>query len=151
MLQLELPTRRETKQLARWLASALRPGDVVVLGGPLGAGKTFLVRAVCRALGLPESVAVTSPTFTLVTEYRASLPVVHADLYRLRAASEVHELGLDAMRDEGRVVLVEWAEPYLAALGGEALVVTLSLEPRRATVRAVGAGGVELLRRLQSG
>jgi tRNA threonylcarbamoyladenosine biosynthesis protein TsaE len=148
-VQIELGTRRATKQLGRSLAAAAEPGSLVVLSGPLGSGKTFLVRALCRALGLPARIAVTSPTFTLVHEYEARLPVVHADLYRLRSPREVRELGLDAMRDDGWLVLVEWGEPFLQVLGGDALLVTLSLEPRRAWLRATGATGASLLARMR--
>ena len=134
----ELPTRRATKELAARIAGSLEPGDLVVLSGALGTGKTFLVRALCRKLGLPERVRVTSPTFTLVNEYETRPAIVHADLYRLEKASEVLELGLDSQRDEGRAVLVEWGEPYIAVLGGDALIVSLALDPRRAMVRATG-------------
>ena len=147
-LRVELPTRRATTRLAARLASALRPGDLAVLNGPLGAGKTFLVRAICRALGLPAAVPVTSPTFTLVHEFEAELSVIHADLYRIKSAREVRELGLEAMRDEGRVLLVEWGEPYQDVLGGDALVVSLSLEPRCAALRATGRSAAAALKRL---
>jgi tRNA threonylcarbamoyladenosine biosynthesis protein TsaE len=140
-----LPTRRATIALARRLAPALGPGDLVVLSGPLGSGKTFMVRALCRALGLPERVAVTSPTFTLVHEYDTSPPVVHADLYRLSRGEEVRELGLDAARDEGRLVLVEWGVPFLDWLGGDALLVELAVEPRCAALGASGARSAETL------
>jgi tRNA threonylcarbamoyladenosine biosynthesis protein TsaE len=148
MHRIELPTRRDTKQLAWCLAPALRPGDLVILSGPLGSGKTFLVRALLRALGVPERVPVTSPTFTLVHEYEARLPLVHADLYRLKSAREVQQLGLDAMRDEGRTVLVEWGEPFIEVLGGDALLVTLSVQPRLAELASTGGLGAGLLDRL---
>jgi len=148
MHRIELPTRRDTKQLARCLAPALRPGDLVVLSGPLGSGKTFFVRAILRALGVPQRVSVTSPTFTLVHEYEARLPLVHADLYRLKNAREVRQLGLDAMRDEGTAVLVEWGEPFIEALGGDALLLTLSVQPRVAELASTGGSGAGLLDRL---
>src|SRR5690606_28281610 len=104
--------------------------DLLILSGELGAGKTFFTRALCHALGLPEEERVTSPTFTLVHEYAARLPVSHADLYRLESEEQVSELGLDAQRDDGRLVIVEWGLPYLELLGGEALVLELTATPR---------------------
>ena len=144
-----LPTRRATTHLARRLASVLAAGDLLLLGGPLGAGKTFLVRALCRGLGLPGRVRVTSPTFSLVHEYATTLPVVHADVYRLDSAKDVQRLGLDDQRDEGRLVLVEWGEPYLALLGGDALIVRLSLDPRQAELRSTGSRSAEILQSLR--
>src|SRR5688500_1791946 len=94
VLELPLPTRRATQRLGAALGAALRGGDFVVLEGDLGAGKTFLVRAIARALGVPAAVAVTSPTFALVHELSGRVPIVHADLYRLEEADELVEIGL---------------------------------------------------------
>jgi len=138
MTDIELPTERATRELAARVAPHLAAGDLLVLSGPLGSGKTFFARALCRALGLPPSERVPSPTFTLVHEHPTTPPVSHADLYRLRDENDVRGLGLDAQRDEGRVLLVEWGETYVDALGGDALVLELRLAPRRATFRATG-------------
>ena len=138
MMDIELPTERATRELAARVAPHLSAGDLLVLSGPLGSGKTFFARALCRALGLPPSVRVPSPTFTLVHEHPTTPPVSHADLYRLRDENDVRGLGLDAQRDEGRVLLVEWGETYVDALGGDALVLELRLAPRRASFRATG-------------
>ena len=135
---LELPTRRATKRLGRCLASALAPGDVVVLTGGLGAGKTFLVRALCRALGLTESVRVVSPTFTLIRELPTTPPVAHADLYRLAGPEQSSELGLLELRDRGMVLLVEWGEQHAEALGPDRLSLRIELGPRRAGLGASG-------------
>ncbi|MCU0680808.1 MAG: tRNA (adenosine(37)-N6)-threonylcarbamoyltransferase complex ATPase subunit type 1 TsaE, partial [Polyangiaceae bacterium] len=102
---LELSARRDTLRLARRLAAASAPGDLIVLEGPLGAGKTFLARALCRALGVSREVRVASPTFALVHEYEARLPVAHADLYRLESAESVRELGLREARDRGALLV----------------------------------------------
>jgi tRNA threonylcarbamoyl adenosine modification protein YjeE len=134
----DLPTRRATTAFARCLARVVQPGDLYVLAGPLGAGKTFLVRAVCRALGLDRSVRVTSPTFTLVHQYPTVPPIVHADLYRVEERDAVEELGLVEQRDEGNVLFVEWGEAHAAVLGGDAVVIDLSIAPRRADVRPTG-------------
>ena len=134
----DLPTRRATNDLGRAIARVARPGDLFVLSGPLGAGKTFLVRSVCRALGLARDVRVTSPTFTLVHEYPTVPPVVHADVYRLAARTEMEDLGLVEQREQGRVVFVEWGEAHPAAWGGDAVVVELSVVPRRARLCSTG-------------
>jgi tRNA threonylcarbamoyladenosine biosynthesis protein TsaE len=127
-----LRTRRDTQRLGAAIARVLQPGDLVIVSGDLGAGKTFLVRAAARALGVRG--AVTSPTFTLVQEYStARAPLVHADLYRLRDDprrfdAELARLGLRERRGEGAIVVVEWGQEALAALGGHpALVVSLAI------------------------
>lgn len=134
----DLATRRATQHLAQLLAPKLKPSDLVILSGPLGSGKTFFARALCRALGLPLSTRVPSPTFTLVHEHETTPPLSHADLYRLNGAEQVRELGLDSQRDDGRILLVEWGEPYIDVLGGDALTLTLALDPRRAAFSATG-------------
>ncbi len=130
-----LPTRRATVRLARRLAPALARGDLLVLSGPLGAGKTFFARALCRALGVPHHVPVTSPTFALVHEYAGRVPVLHVDLYRLGGPDEVEQLGLRERRDDA-VMLVEWGEPFADPLGGGPLRVAFSVSPRRAAPSA---------------
>ena len=137
-LQFELPTRRATQKLAQLVAPTLKPSDLLILSGPLGSGKTFFARALCRALGLPASQRVPSPTFTLVHEHETTPALSHADLYRLQGPEQVRQLGLDSQRDDGRILLVEWGEPYVELLGGDALVLSLSLDPRRAALSATG-------------
>jgi len=153
-LVVDLPTRRATIALARALARVVQPGDLYVIAGPLGAGKTFLVRAVCRAIGLDRSVRVTSPTFTLVHEYPTVPPVIHADLYRVDSDSGVEDLGLVEQRDRGNVLFVEWGGAHVEALGGDAVMIELGVAPRRARVRSTGpvsAARVEALRSSTSG
>lgn len=145
----ELATQRATRKLAERLAPLLEGGDLLVLSGSLGAGKTFFARALCAALGV-EARRVTSPTFSLVHEFSGRVAIAHADLYRLRSPAELVELGLDALRDEGRLLLVEWGESYVEALGGDALLVQLSLGPRRALVSATGSRSNRVLAALES-
>jgi tRNA threonylcarbamoyladenosine biosynthesis protein TsaE len=152
-LALELPVRRDLRRLGRRLAEVIEPGDLVLLEGELGAGKTFLVRSLARGLGVPVAQPVTSPTFTLVQEYRnARFPLVHADLYRLAEADELVELGLVERRDEGCVVAIEWGLRFEAALGGDALLISLVYaEPgRRARLCANGPRSAALLSRIRA-
>jgi tRNA threonylcarbamoyl adenosine modification protein YjeE len=142
--QLELPTRRATKRLAIALARAIAPGDALILSGALGAGKTFLVRALCRALGLDAGVRVVSPTFTLVRELGTVPPLAHADLYRLSEGEDTGELGLLELRDRGFVLIVEWGERYPEAVGPDSLSVSIVLGPRRVSLRASGPRSAEL-------
>ena len=154
-LVIPLPTRRTTRLLARRVAALVRPGDVVYLEGPLGAGKTFFTRALCRGLGVDASVPVQSPTFALLHTLdgrtsRGAIGIVHADFYRLHSSDEVHELGLrDLIADN--VVVIEWGLRFEDAIG-EGLVVTLSLRNgvREATLSARGGRGEALLAGLMS-
>ena len=131
---LALPTRRATTRLASWLSEALGVGDLLVLGGGLGVGKTFLTRALCRAYGVAAQVRITSPTFALANHLQGRIPIVHADLYRLGSHEEVLHLGLAEARERALLV-AEWAEPYAAALGGAAVGLTLSLHARQRQAR----------------
>jgi tRNA threonylcarbamoyladenosine biosynthesis protein TsaE len=144
-LPFENPEEEDTIRLAKAVAPHLRPGDLLVLSGGLGAGKTFFTRALCHALGLDEEEPVTSPTFTLAQEYPTTPPLVHADLYRLSDEEEVFELGLLARREEGQILIVEWGAPFVEVLGGDALFIDLFLEPRRALVRGTSQRAKEVI------
>ena len=100
-------SEEETSAAGERFAVRMRPGDVVLLHGDLGAGKTAFVRGLARGLGAsPDEVS--SPTFTLVQEYRGRLTLYHVDLYRLKPI-EVADLGLDELTEDHAVVAVEWA------------------------------------------
>jgi tRNA threonylcarbamoyladenosine biosynthesis protein TsaE len=149
-LTLRLPTRRATRKLAAELAALLAPGDLLVLEGDLGAGKTFFVRGIARALGVPHQIAVTSPTFTLINEHTARVPLVHSDLYRLGDADEIAELGLIDRIGADAIVVVEWGARFAEALGGQGLFIWFSLdtEGRSARIEGRGARGQYLVQAL---
>lgn len=106
---IESRSEQDTIEAGRAVGTTLRPGDIVLLYGDLGAGKTAFVRGLADALGI-DADDVTSPTFTIVQEYRGPrLTLQHVDLYRLTPA-EVADLGLEDLVDDDTVVAVEWAE-----------------------------------------
>ncbi len=106
----------QTRALGARAAKRLRGGEVLLLYGPLGAGKTCFVQGLCQALGVAEEV--TSPTFTLVNSYPGSPVIHHIDLYRIAPGADLTDIGLDELLDEvatGRAVAVaEWPQPMLA-------------------------------------
>ena len=115
----------ETRALGARLGDVLRPGDVVVLAGDLGAGKTTFVQGVATAIGVEERV--TSPTFTIVHEYAGRLPLVHVDVYRLDRLGELYDLGLEDLADGAGAMFIEWGDIVAQALPTDRLVVRLEL------------------------
>jgi tRNA threonylcarbamoyladenosine biosynthesis protein TsaE len=113
----------QTRALGAALAGVLRPGDVVVLAGDLGSGKTTFAQGVAAALGVEERV--TSPTFTIVHEYAGRIPVAHVDVYRLETLGELHDLGFEEIVDDARVTLIEWGDMVAPALPTDRLAVRL--------------------------
>jgi tRNA threonylcarbamoyladenosine biosynthesis protein TsaE len=114
--------------LGAGLARTLRPGDTVLLGGDLGAGKTTFVQGLARALGVTE--AVTSPTFVLVHSYRtaAGWDLVHADVWRLEQLQEVIDLAIPELVEDGAAAVVEWGEMAAPALAPDCLHVAIGFE-----------------------
>ena len=150
----EPPRTRSASRAGQPRPRSLAPGDLVILEGDLGAGKTFFTRALCRALGVPAEVRVTSPTFTLVHEHTGRLPIRHADLYRLRDADEVAALGLREQRADGALLVVEWGGPYLDLLGGDGLILRIAVSPageRSAQVSGTGPRGAVLVTSAEPG
>ncbi|MEN9594370.1 MAG: hypothetical protein RLY23_853 [Actinomycetota bacterium] len=115
-----------TRALGGALAAILREGDLIILSGDLGAGKTALAQGIGAGLGVTEPML--SPTFTVVREYIGRLPLQHLDVYRLGHLQEVLDLGIDEVLDIG-VTIVEWGDAALDALGDERLEITISLLP----------------------
>jgi tRNA threonylcarbamoyladenosine biosynthesis protein TsaE len=139
-LSLFLATPEETDRLGRWLAGVVRPGDVLLLEGPIGAGKSQLARALIRAR-LDSDEDVPSPTFTLVQTYPdPEGDIWHADLYRLGHPDEALELGLAEAFDEA-ICLVEWPDRLGALRPAGALTITLAPEGEGRRVRLDGGAG----------
>lgn len=113
-----------TRALAAAVADLVGPGDVIVLAGELGAGKTAFAQGFGAALGVTE--AITSPTFTLARHYEGRLAMHHLDVYRIERISELADLGVAELLDSGGVVLVEWGDAIAPALGNEYLEISMT-------------------------
>jgi tRNA threonylcarbamoyladenosine biosynthesis protein TsaE len=150
-----LRSRRDTVRLGRAIGGLLEPGDLVLLSGGLGAGKTFLARSILRARGVTGRVRVGSPTFALVHEYETSLGrLLHVDLYRLLGtavplADEIQRLGIREERASGAVLVVEWGEAAETLLGGDAALhvhLAPGAGPSERAARVQGARAPEVVR-----
>ena len=129
----------ETERLGAALAERLEPGAVIAYQGDLGAGKTAFTRGLARGLGYPDSV--TSPTYTIVNEYLGGrLPLFHFDMYRLRSADDLWDIGWEDYLDRGGVCAVEWSENVAEAMEG---AITVSIAKLSDTSRAITIEGDE--------
>jgi tRNA threonylcarbamoyladenosine biosynthesis protein TsaE len=134
-LTIQLESEEQTARLGRAIADVVEPGVVIGLVGPLGAGKTWLVRAIAEAHGV-DPAAISSPTFVLIHEYEGRLPIYHFDAYRLENSQAFEDLGVGDYWDGGGVCLVEWADRVHALLPDDCWMITL--EPTGPTARSVG-------------
>lgn len=117
----------ETEALARELAKALRPGDVLAFRGGLGAGKTAFVRGLAQAMA-PDA-EVSSPTFALVNEYQGQIPLWHFDMYRITSLEDVASTGFFDYLEMGGVLAVEWSEHIEPALPEGTIFITIDRPP----------------------
>jgi tRNA threonylcarbamoyladenosine biosynthesis protein TsaE len=148
-LLLRTATADDTRGVGAAIAPLLRIGDVLVLTGELGAGKTTLVRGIASGLGAAEHVA--SPTFTLVREYvTGRIPVAHVDVFRLERVQDVVDLALDELEGGACVLIVEWGDAVEELLPDDRLRVELTTEDqaaetdaRRITITSAGASWLE--------
>jgi len=144
---IDCPDIATTRAVAARVALLLQPGDVLLLEGDLGTGKTTFTQGLASALGVAE--AVTSPTFTLMNIHPtgAGFDLVHVDAYRMDRLSEVVALALPELLDDGAVVVVEWGERAAAALPGDHLRILFELGPgesdRKVTLDPVGERWLE--------
>jgi tRNA threonylcarbamoyladenosine biosynthesis protein TsaE len=147
-VELVSESARATERAARDVAGGLRAGDVVLIAGDVGTGKTTFVRAACRALGIEETVA--SPSFTIGRTYRGEVPVSHIDLFRLETLAGEDPGLLEDYLAPGSVVFVEWPGAMQLLLEPERIALRLRLvhlEGDRRGVRV--AGRSDLVERLE--
>lgn len=131
----------ETETFGEKLAEHLKPGSVVALYGPMGAGKTALTRGIARGLGISEGVS--SPTFALVHEYKGQFPVYHFDMYRVESWDDLYSTGFFDYLDAGGIVIVEWSENIENAIPEGAFRVKLQ-RGKSENERIISLDGVNL-------
>jgi tRNA threonylcarbamoyladenosine biosynthesis protein TsaE len=133
----ETHSAEETTQLGRQLAQKLKPGTVVLLRGNLGAGKTTLVKGIAEGFQAANAEDVTSPTFTLIHEYRGpEITLYHVDLYRIDTQRELDTLALDDLMDAKSILLIEWGEKFerfVSERSAEVAIEHLGEDDRRLT------------------
>jgi tRNA threonylcarbamoyladenosine biosynthesis protein TsaE len=139
-LHVEIVSAEQMQHFGVVLAQLLLPGDVVSLNGDLGAGKTCVVQGLAR--GLEVEAAVTSPTFVLSRQYEGRIPLVHVDVYRLAALSDINDLGDDVLADDC-ITAIEWGEAIRPALGDTFLEIDIAVAPTSSQPerRIVGISG----------
>jgi tRNA threonylcarbamoyladenosine biosynthesis protein TsaE len=151
MISIEVKSLAETEALGRRLAVHLFPGAVVALIGTLGAGKTNLVRAIALGLDIANPAIVNSPTFVLIQEYEARLPIYHFDAYRLTTEAAFADLGVHEYFEGSGVCLIEWADKVPASLPKERLEIQITItgeQSRRFEMTAFGARYAAILSRM---
>jgi len=141
----------DTKRLALCISKVVRPGDVILLSGDLGAGKTTLTRFLAQGLGIDQR-EVTSPTFNLIHEYLdGDLPLIHADLYRLGEGSDIFDMGLEDYLNNENILIVEWSNFLSGPISSEFLEIRLAIEEseRTAIIDSKGSGWIERIRKIE--
>ena len=118
----------ETLHLGKSIGSSLISGDIILLFGDLGAGKTRLTQGICNGLGLEKDTYIRSPTFTLINEYQGRLPIYHIDLYRIDSHEEIYSLGLEEILFNQGITIIEWAEKLRSPKNSNNLI--LNIEDR---------------------
>ena len=132
----------ETRRIGARVGARLKPGAVLALRGELGAGKTCFVQGLAEGLGIVPPARVSSPSFVIINEYPARIPLFHFDLYRLPDGTELVELGWEDYLERGGVIAIEWAERMAALLPEDRIDIEIEVtgeKSRRITVRGAQA------------
>ena len=130
----------ESERIGKRIADKLKAGDVVGFTGELGTGKTFLIRAICKALGAKD--LVTSPTFTLMHIYSGRERILHLDCFRITSPQEAELLGLDEYFESNYICLIEWADKIVSLLPESTIHVALKHVPDKPTWRSISIDGL---------
>jgi len=150
-LEIRINGLKETEDFGIKLGRLLEPGDIVCLNGELGAGKTTMTKSIGIGLGVEEYI--TSPTFTLINQYRGRMPVYHFDVYRLENVEELYDLGFDEYFFGNGVCIIEWAEKIERMLPEDRLVIDIkngkNIDERTLHISGHGPRYEELIKELE--
>ena len=148
MLIVKLPTLQQTQTLGRIIGEEASPGQIILLAGGLGAGKTTLTQAIGRGLAVDEQHYITSPTFSIIHEYPGRIPLYHMDFYRINDEVELVELGIEEYLYGNGLAVIEWPERLGTLTPVERLQIKLDITgetSRTATLTANGPGWQSIL------
>jgi tRNA threonylcarbamoyladenosine biosynthesis protein TsaE len=121
-MQITTHSAQETLQLGKQFADCLQAGDLVLLFGDLGCGKTLFTQGIGQGLKVAKDEYIRSPSFTLINEYQAKFPIIHVDLYRLGNVAEIESIGLEDVLYTNAVTIIEWAEKLYKSVGNEEVI-----------------------------
>ncbi len=139
-----------TYEFGQKIGELVEPGQLILLSGDLGAGKTLLTQGICDGLGVEEDV--TSPTYNLINEYEGDLAVYHMDLYRLEQEEDLYDLGFEDYLENGGIVIIEWPDLVYDLIPAEFIYIkieVISQEERIIVVEAEGEKSMKLVERLE--
>ncbi|MEL3901215.1 MAG: tRNA (adenosine(37)-N6)-threonylcarbamoyltransferase complex ATPase subunit type 1 TsaE [Treponema phagedenis] len=125
-MHLKTKTAADTIQLGKELGSLLQSGDILALQGTLAAGKTQLTKGIAQGLNISE--AITSPTFTIISEYYGRLPLYHMDVYRLGSAEEFLDIGVEELLYGSGVCIIEWSEKVMSELPAHTIIIQITAQ-----------------------
>jgi tRNA threonylcarbamoyladenosine biosynthesis protein TsaE len=138
VFEIESLSAKRTQSIGKLLGEKLKPKDIICLYGDLGAGKTCLSKGIAAGLGVSENI--TSPTFTIIKEYKGRYPVYHIDVYRLSSSADMLDLGYEEYFDGDGVVIIEWADIIEDILPEERLDIQLSKKDKVHIIKFIPRG-----------
>ena len=147
-ITVDLKSLAETERLGRFLGEIAEPGDVIILNGPLGAGKTTITQFIGAGLEVPGKCYITSPTFSLMHEYPGRLTIYHMDLYRLSSEEEVEDLGFVEYIYGDGLTIIEWPDRLGEMLPDEHLEISLAMAGEDCRTAEISAHGEQWQKRL---
>ena len=146
---IKLQSLADTEQLGHLLGEIAKAGDVIILNGSLGAGKTALTQFIGAGLGIPTDCYITSPTYSLMHEYQGRLAMYHMDLYRLATEEEIEDLGFPEYIDGDGLTVIEWPDRLGSLMPDEYLEINLELQDdAEARTARISVAGGQWLKRL---